>query len=172
MDVDAASHRENYRGRANARMGGTTSIARSTHPCSTGSLWRRYAFAGGDAVRKDGAYALTTSEKVIEDGNDGAGEELTIYEADGMGNAVSNCLGCNFIRGDLFEKDNGRDCRDGHSGAGFYRFGTSGDRVEWTLDAEESEMRPISFRHSLGKTNTGLKLVLGGKKEPVISIET
>ncbi len=83
MDVDAASHREYYRGRANARMGGTTWIARSTHPCSTGSLWRRYVFAGGDAVRKDGAYALTTSEKVIEDGNDGAGEELTIYEADG-----------------------------------------------------------------------------------------
>ena len=81
-----------------------------------------------------------------------------VYEADGMGNAVSDCLGCNFFRGDLFEKDNG--C-DGHSGTGFYRFGTSGDRVEWTLewtlDAEESKMRPISFRHSLDKTNTGLR---------------
>ncbi len=101
-------------------------------------------------------------------------------------------------------------------GAGFYRFSTSRDRVEWTLDAEESDMRPISFRHSLDKTKTGLrplalyvndvlvdrryafeytggwiqcmyfesinvtllegtntvKLVLGGKEEPVISIET
>ena len=29
--------------------------------------------------------------------------------------------------------------------------------LEWTLDAEESEMRPIFFRHSLLKTKTGLR---------------
>ncbi len=32
------------------------------------------------SVRKDGTYALTTSEEVMEDDNDGAGE-VTIYEA-------------------------------------------------------------------------------------------
>ena len=50
-------------------------------------------------MRKDVMYALTTSEEVMEDNNDGEGE-VTIYEADGMG-AVSDCLGCNFFRGDL-----------------------------------------------------------------------
>ena len=91
---------------------------------------------GGDAARKDSKYALTTSEEVME---------VTVYEADGMGDAVSDCLGCNFFRGDIFEKDD----RDGHSCAGFYRLGTSGDHVEWTLDAEDSEVRPISFPHLL-----------------------
>jgi len=147
--------REYYRGGANARMGATMSIARSTHPCSPRSLWRRYAFAGGSAQRKDGTYALTTFEEVTaEDEDDGGAEEVTIYEADGLGDDVSDCLGCNFFYGgDLFEEE--EEDRGGYSSAGFYMFGTSGDRVEWTFDTEEESttMRPISFRHSLGKTN-------------------
>ena len=48
MDLPATSHREYYRRRANTKWDATTQTARSDHPCSRNSKWRRYSFIEQD----------------------------------------------------------------------------------------------------------------------------
>lgn len=79
MDANITSHREYWRKRTNAKWDATALPARSSHPCSPNSKWRKYSF-----LRQDQRQTVTDEylQITFEDVPEEAGSTYTIYEAD------------------------------------------------------------------------------------------
>ena len=141
MDIDATSHREYWRRRTNSIWDATSNVARSDHPCSPKSKWRRYAF-----LREDRYNAYPETEIVSSFETVPAEKDLitTLYEADSDNDV-------NYNSG-TFE-DQASSGRKGYSGLGFYDFAGTGDYLEFTVNMAEAGTFPISFRYALGSSN-------------------
>ncbi|KAL7543207.1 hypothetical protein ACHAXR_012486, partial [Thalassiosira sp. AJA248-18] len=147
MDMPKTSHREYFRQRANRKWDATTQMARSDHPCSPNSTWRRYSFTPFDQYNpNDGAphtidvgsgdwANLLTFETVPED------DTSQIYEADDEGDAIAHGNGA-------FKSD-----RHGNTGSGYYDFG-SFDFLEFDINmGTDSGTYPLSFRYSVSSSS-------------------
>ena len=111
MDMNATSHREYYRKRANTKWDATAQPARSDHPCSPNSKWRKYAFINQDRQNTiDNSNIYTTFEVVPSE----ASLVSTIYEADVAGQIT--CKECSF-KGALTTSNTG------YSSTGYYDIG-------------------------------------------------
>ena len=132
MAMAKTSHREYFRARSNAKWEMTTQEARSSHPCSPNSKWRRYAFTMADRYNLvTGANNVLSFEPVAKE----AGLSPTIYEADAEEDVTSH-------GGGQFSNNYG-----GFSGTGFYDFDDY-DFLEFTINMAEPVMETISFRYS------------------------
>ena len=132
MAMAKTSHREYFRARSNAKWEMTTQEARSDHPCSPNSKWRRYAFTLADRYNLvTGANNVLSFEPVAKE----AGLSPTIYEADAEEDVTSH-------GGGQFSYNYG-----GFSGTGFYDFDDY-DFLEFTINVVEPIMETISFRYS------------------------
>jgi hypothetical protein len=82
IDLPITSHREYWRRRTNSKVDATSQTARSDHPCSPNSKWRKYSYTPQDRFyAHDGdMYISTTFEVVKAEAN----LTTTIYEADSV----------------------------------------------------------------------------------------
>lgn len=139
IDLPITSHREYWRRRTNSKVDATSQTARSDHPCSPNSKWRKYSYTPQDLLNAhdDNMYIVTTFEVVKAEAN----FTTTIYEADNV-NQVKNGT-YNFY---------GRfsSSSSGYSGTGYYDMGKVGDSVEFTINAPLAGIYPISFRFAQG----------------------
>ena len=140
MDLPATSHREYWRKRTNSKWDATTQPARSSHPCSPNSKWRKYTYTRQDrfdTLAKGKGYIYTTFETVPEE----AHLTTTIYEADRASDLSDRGVGS-------FETS-----LTGHSGIGYYGFSNKiNDFLEFSIDMAEGGTHPISFRYGNGST--------------------
>jgi hypothetical protein len=143
IELDATGHREYFRKRVNPKWDASAQPARSDHPCSPNSKWRKYAFINQDRRHTiDSSYIYTSFEVVPEEANN----VVKLYEADSVNDA--SCGQCNF-------KNSLTTSNTGYSGTGFYDFGGLQDWLEWTVDVAvgESGVVPVSFRFANGSSS-------------------
>lgn len=140
MDLPANSHREYWRKRTNSKWDATAQPARSSHPCSPNSKWRRYSY-----TRQDRYHTITSQyiyhefETVPEEAN----LTYAIYDADPSAAHVKSHQSGTFIT----------DGNSGHSGTGYYDFGGLDSFMEFEVDIAEAGTYPISFRFALGSSS-------------------
>ena len=158
FDMPKTSHREYFRKRSNTKWDVTTQEARSNHPCSPNSKWRRYSFLPQDQYDTvTGDENMVTFERVPTETDQSA-----IYEADAEGDVSSHGAG-------VFE-DSTSTSKIGFSGNGYYDFAnqSDGDHLEFTINLSEAEAgiqpTPISFRYNIktGRTNKPCALFING----------
>jgi len=139
-ETNATSHREYWRKRTNSKWDATAQPARSDHPCSPNSKWRRYSYTRQDRYNTiSSQYIYTVFETVPEE----AGLTTTLYEADGIDDVTSYGSG-------TFGSGNG-----GYSGTGYYDFGGTGDYLNMTVNVPSPGMYPLSFRFALSSSSYG-----------------
>ncbi|KAL7542550.1 hypothetical protein ACHAXR_011864 [Thalassiosira sp. AJA248-18] len=137
MDLPATSHREYWRKRTNSKWDATAMPARSDHPCSPNSKWRKYSYIRQDRFNTiTGQYIYTQYETVPEEAN----LVYTIYEADRDNDVNSHGSGS-------FRSDN-----PGFSGIGYYDMQRTDDYVEFEVVMAEGGTYPISFRFAMGSS--------------------
>lgn len=141
IDLPKTSHREYFRQRANPVWGITTQEARSDHPCSPNSKWRRYSFLPRDRYdpREGDDFPNVVTFETVSTEQDTS----QIYEADSEGDVVAH-------GGGVFESD-----RSGFSGSGFYNFGWNHDYLEINIEIAAEGMYPLSFRYSVRGSSYG-----------------
>lgn len=132
----------------------TAQAARSDHPCSPNSKWRKYTYIKQDRQDTNTAEIVwTTFETVPEE----AHLVTTLYEADRSTDA--SCRSCVF-------QDGLSSIRTGYSGTGFCAFSGTNDYIEWTINVEKGGIYPVSFRYSQGSAkfngNRPLNLYVNG----------
>jgi hypothetical protein len=143
IDLPKTSHREYFRNRANIKWDATSQPARSDHPCSPNSKWRKYSYIQQDRVNTNSeAYIITTFETVKAEEN----LTTTIYEADSSAHVKTPGLGTFWTAPPTTE-------RYGYSGTGFYDVGELNDYVEFTIDVPSAGVRPISVRYSMNSAS-------------------
>ena len=151
LDMEATSHREHFRRRANTKWPADKQSASTDHPCSPLSKWRRYTFIEADRVDVfDGAPNAFVFETVV--GN----TYHEIFEADSEQDV--GCGECtNFNRTSF----------TGASNQAGYTFGGGGDYLEWYIDMSEDGAYSLSFHYSIGKgvtnRNRTLRLQVNGR---------
>ena len=144
MDKPATSHREYWRRRTNSKWDATAQVARSDHPCSPNSKWRKYSYIRQDryeTITSD--YNPVTFEVVPEE----AGFVSTLYQASVDGVAAYGGSGP-----DRF-KTAATSSQYGYSGTSFYDFGGIGDYLDFTVNVPTGGGYPISFRYALGSSS-------------------
>ena len=152
LAAPATSHREYWRRRTNSKWDSPNAVARSDHPCSINSKWRKYSYIRQDRfdANTDVERIKTTFEIVPEE----ADMTTTLYETDRLSD-VTTCGGC------IFSSDS-----SGNSGDGYYSFDGASDFLEITVNVAEAGTHPISFRYamasSIGNGNNPLKLEVNG----------
>lgn len=109
MDLPATSHREYWRRRTNSKWDATAQVARSDHPCSPNSKWRKYSY-----IRQDRYETITSASNPVtfEVVPEEAGFVSTVYEADSAVDVGSGNTG-GF-------QDATTSTRYGYSGTGYY----------------------------------------------------
>ena len=152
MSTPATSHREYWRKRTNVVWDATTQNARSDHPCSPFSKWRKYSYTLQDRLdtNTDEEPIKTTFEIVPEE----IGLVTTLYEADSEDDEHITCERCKF-----------GSSEEHFSGDGYYDFGGTDDDedfLEFTINVDNGGSYPISFRYSMASrrcsNNCPLKL--------------
>lgn len=141
VGLNATSHREYYRKRANAKVDASQLTARSDNPCEPLSKWRKYTYTKQDrhhAITE--TYIETTFETVPSEAN----FTTTIYEADSKDDV--DCDECNFLSAST-------TTNKGYSGTGYFDFGGYDDYISWTINVDESGVFPLSFRFALGSSS-------------------
>jgi hypothetical protein len=143
IDLPKTSHREYYRRRANAKWDATSQPARSDHPCSPNSKWRKYSYIQQDRLNTNTeAFVVTTFETVKAEEN----LTTTIYEADNATQVSTPGLG-------MFWTAAATATTYGYSGKGFYDMAGTNDFVQFTVNVPTEGLYPISFRYSQGSSN-------------------
>ena len=143
MTLPMTSHREFWRKHTNSKWDATAQNARSSHPCSPNSKWRRYAYTRQDRYNTiTSQYIYTYFEEVPEEAN----FPYTIYEADSPGDVSS------YYDGSF--KDSSTTSNTGFSGTGFYDFGGDEpfEHLEFTVNLAADTL-PISFRFAMGSSS-------------------
>jgi hypothetical protein len=141
IGLNATSHREYYRKRANAKVDASQQTARSDNPCSPLSKWRKYTYTKQDRHHTiSEIYTETTFSTVSSEVN----FTTAIYEADSLTNVA--CGECNFHNASTTSNS-------GYSGTGYLDFGGYEDYVSFTINVDESGVFPLSFRFSLGSSS-------------------
>ena len=111
--------------------------AKSDHPCSPNSLWRKYAFLEQDRLDAySGGYNNMTFEVVSEE----ADHVVQIYEV----NDATDNFTSNPSRGGIEACPTSRVCSNGER----FDYERVGDYIEWTVPVASSGMYPISFRYA------------------------
>ncbi|KAL7527648.1 hypothetical protein ACHAXR_002788 [Thalassiosira sp. AJA248-18] len=147
MDMDATSHREYFRKRTNSKWDATAQPARSSHPCSPNSKWRRYSYTRQDRYDTiSSQYIVTEYETVAEE----ADLTYTIHEADSVDDVKSYGSEVNTWSSGLFSSS-----QVGFSGTGYYDMGRTGDHIEFEVNIAQGDMYPISFRFAMGSSYEG-----------------
>lgn len=159
IDSPKTSHREYFRKRANTKWDSTAQTARSDHPCSPNSKWRKYSYIQQDRLHTlTEALIVTTFETVQAEEN----LTTTIYEADSAAQ-VSTPAG---FSGAFWFPGATTSTYTGYSGSGFYDMGGTNDYVQFTVNVPSDGPRPISFRFSQGSNfyngNRKLQLQVNG----------
>ncbi|KAL7537288.1 hypothetical protein ACHAXR_008774, partial [Thalassiosira sp. AJA248-18] len=138
MDLPATSHREYWRKRTNSKWDATAMPARSDHPCSPNSKWRKYSFTRQDRYDTiTSTYIYTYYEVVPEEAN----LTYTLHEADSVSDVKSYSSG-------TFTSSN-----TGFSGTGYFDFGGTGAHLEFSVDIAEAGTYPISFRFAMSSSS-------------------
>lgn len=141
VNINATSHREYYRRRTNTKWDASQLTARSNHPCSPLSKWRRYTYVKQDRDHTvTNAHIDTTFEIVPSEAN----FTTTIYEADSLTDAA--CGECDY-------KNSSTTFRTGFSGTGFLDLRRYDDFIAWTINVENEGIHPISFRFANGRSS-------------------
>ena len=139
--------RANKHNRANTKWDAASQPARSDHPCSPNSKWRKYSYIQQDRVDTNTeAYIITTFETVKAEEN----LTTTIYEADSAAQVKTPGIG--FPYGTFWTAPP-TSITYGYSGTGFYDVGTTNDYVEFTVYVPSAGVRPISFRYSMNSAS-------------------
>lgn len=147
MDMDATSHREYFRKRTNSKWDATAQPARSSHPCSPNSKWRRYSYTRQDRYDTiSSQYIVTEYETVAEE----ADLTYTIHEADSVDDVKSYGSEVNTWSSGQFSSS-----QVGFSGTGYYDMGGTGDHIEFEVNIAQGDMYPISFRFAMGSSYEG-----------------
>ena len=137
IDLPMTSHREYYRKRTNSVWDTPAMPAKSDHPCSPNSLWRRYAFVEQDRLEAySGDYNSMTFEVVSEE----AGNVAQIYEVSDSTDSFTSYPG----RGGIEDCSTARVCSNGQR----FDYERVGDYIEWTVTVAAGGMHPISFRYA------------------------
>jgi hypothetical protein len=137
-----SSHREYYRKRTNSKWDTTAQTARSDHPCSINSRWRKYSYTPQDRHHSiTESYIYTTFETVKTEAN----YTTSLYESDSASNVK-------FGSG-MFWNSAPTAATYGYSGTGYYDMGGTGDYLEFNVSIANSGLYPISFRYSQGSTS-------------------
>lgn len=138
MDAPATSHREYWRLRTNSKWDATAQPARSDHPCSPKSKWRRYAY-----TRQDVYHTITSerNEITFEVVPEEAHLTTTIYEADSVTDVTSYSDGT-FVTTSNY----------GYSGSGYFDFGGTGAFLEMTVNVPSNGTYPISYRYAISSS--------------------
>ena len=145
MDLPATSHREYWRKRTNSKYDATTQVARSDHPCSPNSKWRRYSYLRQDRYDTiTSQYIYTYYEVVPEEAN----FTYTLYEADENSPFVKNV-----DLGTYRPYSDGTGANSGYSGTGYYDFGGTNSFMEFELNITEAGEYPLSFRYAMGSSS-------------------
>ena len=150
-----SSHREYYRKRTNSKWDTTAQTAKSDHPCSTNSRWRKYSYTPQDRHHSiTETYIYTTFETVKTEVN----YTTSIYEAD-TSSQVKYGTGS-------FWSSAPTSATYGYSGSGYYDMAGTSDYLEFNVSISTSGIYPISFRYSQGSTsyngNRKLQLQVNG----------
>jgi hypothetical protein len=147
IDLPATSHREYWRKRTNSKWDATAQPARSDHPCSPNSKWRKYSYIPQDRYHTTtDAYIYTTFETVKAEAN----FTTTIYEADSAAEVKNQTPG---LGGGSFWNSAPTTSTYGYSGIGFYDMGGTNDYLEFTVNVPSTGLHPISFRFSQGSSS-------------------
>ena len=141
MSMSATSHREYWRRRSNAKWDATALPARSDHPCSPNSKWRKYSYIRQDRHNTITSDYLETSFEIVPEEID---LTTTLYEADNAGDV-------NYNSGTF--QDQASSGRIGYSGLGFYDFAGTGDYLEFNVTVAETGLYPISFRYAMASSS-------------------
>jgi hypothetical protein len=128
--------------RANTKWDATAQPARSDHPCSPNSKWRKYSYIHQDRVNTNSeAYIITTFETVKAEQN----LTTTIYEADDSTQVETSSFG-------VFWNQAPTISTYGYSGTGFYNVDGLNDYVQFTVTVPSAGVHPISVRYSMGSS--------------------
>ena len=143
IDLPMTSHREYYRKRANTKWDATAQPARSDHPCSPNSKWRKYSYIQQDRLNTNSeAFVITTFETVKVEEN----LTTTIYEADNATQVLTRGFG-------TFWTAAPTATTYGYSGKGYYDVGGTDDFVQFTVNVPSAGIHPISFRYSMNSVS-------------------
>merc|ERR1719183_2917060 len=142
MELPATSHREYWRKRTNSKWDTTVQPARSSHPCSPNSKWRKYTYARLDRYDTNTEEEIITTFETVPGEADGV---YSIHEADAPRDVSSHGSG-------RF-KSASNTSQQGYSGTGFYHFRKVGDFLEMTVAVLAAGTYPLSFRYSRSSTS-------------------
>jgi len=142
INMPKSSHREYFRKRANRKWITTAQEARSDHPCSPNSKWRRYSFLPEDRYDPhlgDDLPNTVTFETVSTEQ-----DTSQIFETDAEGDVVAHS--------GVFE-----NYLSGVSGLGNFDFGSNYGFLELNVElaAEDAGNKQLSFRYANGSSKYG-----------------